>query len=88
VRTILCFFLLNTQYLLPEKNRGFGFVEFESREDCLAAQENMDKSELFGRVLTVNVARAKAMEKNKAGRDPFKNCNTTDHKFSLGAESR
>lgn len=54
-------------YHLLEKSRGFGFVEFESREDCLAAQDNMDKAELFGRVLTVNVARAKAMEKNKAG---------------------
>jgi peptidyl-prolyl isomerase E (cyclophilin E) len=48
------------------KNRGFGFVEFELREDAMAAQENMHNGELFGKVLSVNLARARSLEKNKA----------------------
>jgi len=48
------------------KNRGFGFVEFELRDDAHAAVDNMDRSELFGRVLSVNVAREKSIEKNRA----------------------
>ncbi|CAM9861890.1 unnamed protein product [Phaeothamnion confervicola] len=39
------------------ENRGFGFVQYEEEEDALAALENMDGSELFGRVLKVNLAR-------------------------------
>ena len=31
-----------------QKNRGFGFVEFELQEDAAAAIENMNGSELFG----------------------------------------
>lgn len=38
-------------------NRGFGFVEFLSEEDANAAMDNMDGSELLGRVLRVNVAK-------------------------------
>ena len=37
--------------------RGFGFVEFESQEDANEAIMNMDRSELKGRVITVNIAR-------------------------------
>ena len=40
-----------------QKNRGFGFVQFEDREDAAAALDNMDNAELFGRVLTVNIAK-------------------------------
>ena len=43
-----------------DSNRGFGFVEFESEEDADDAIDNMDGSELFGRVLRVN--RAKPMQ--------------------------
>eukprot|EP00755_Sulcionema_specki_P022401 Sspe_Gene.76424::Locus_47744_Transcript_1_1_Confidence_1.000_Length_386::g.76424::m.76424/K09564/PPIE; peptidyl-prolyl isomerase E (cyclophilin E) len=39
------------------KSRGFGFVEMEEGEDALAAIENMNGAELFGRVLKVNIAR-------------------------------
>ncbi|GBF91609.1 peptidyl-prolyl cis-trans isomerase E [Raphidocelis subcapitata] len=38
------------------KHRGFGFVEFEDKEDAAAAVDNMHNSELFGRVLRVNYA--------------------------------
>jgi RNA recognition motif-containing protein len=37
-------------------NRSFGFVTFLEREDAAAAMDNMDGSELYGRVLTVNYA--------------------------------
>merc|ERR1712139_476552 len=52
-----------------QKHRGFGFVTFEEREDAKAAIENMNNSELYGRVLRVNVAkpmRAKAEGSGKA----------------------
>jgi hypothetical protein len=38
------------------KNRGFGFVEYEEKEDAAAAIDNMHNSELNGRVLKVNYA--------------------------------
>eukprot|EP01091_Cochliopodium_minus_P003840 TRINITY_DN13796_c0_g1_i1.p1 TRINITY_DN13796_c0_g1~~TRINITY_DN13796_c0_g1_i1.p1 ORF type:complete len:316 (-),score=88.42 TRINITY_DN13796_c0_g1_i1:13-960(-) len=37
--------------------RGFGFVEYETQEDANEAMMNMDRSELKGRVITVNIAR-------------------------------
>src|SRR5690242_19334025 len=45
------------------KHRGFGFVEFEEAEDAKHAMENMRDSELFGRVLTVNIAKPDALKK-------------------------
>ena len=41
-----------------DANRGFAFVTFELENDAAEALYNMDGSELFGRVLRVNVARA------------------------------
>jgi len=38
------------------KHRGFGFVEYEDPLDAQAAVENMDRAELYGRVLTVNIS--------------------------------
>ncbi|KAJ3186750.1 hypothetical protein HDU85_007570 [Gaertneriomyces sp. JEL0708] len=38
-------------------HRGFGFVQFEEPEDAQAAIENMHLSELYGRVIKVNLAR-------------------------------
>merc|ERR1712159_72140 len=52
-----------------QAHRGFGFITFEEREDAKAAIENMNNSELYGRVLRVNVAkpmRAKAEGSGKA----------------------
>ncbi|ETO33621.1 nuclear cap-binding protein [Reticulomyxa filosa] len=40
-----------------DAHRGFGFVEFEDEDDCAQAIDNMDGSELFGRVLKVNYSR-------------------------------
>eukprot|EP00298_Acanthocystis_sp_HF-20_P004649 c14978_g1_i1.p1 GENE.c14978_g1_i1~~c14978_g1_i1.p1 ORF type:complete len:136 (+),score=74.15 c14978_g1_i1:37-444(+) len=40
-----------------QKHRGFGFVEFEEIGDAKAAIENMNDSELFGRVLKVNLSK-------------------------------
>jgi peptidyl-prolyl isomerase E (cyclophilin E) len=31
------------------KHRGFGFVEFEEKDDAAAAVDNMNNGELFGR---------------------------------------
>ncbi|XP_045606148.1 peptidyl-prolyl cis-trans isomerase E-like isoform X2 [Procambarus clarkii] len=40
-----------------EKHRGFAFIEFELPEDALAAIDNMNESELFGRTIRVNLAK-------------------------------
>ena len=38
------------------KHRGFGFVEFEEKEDAAEALDNMHNAEINGRVLSVNFA--------------------------------
>ena len=40
--------------------KGFAFVEFEEESDCLAAIENMDGADLFGRTLKCNLAKFNA----------------------------
>lgn len=35
------------------KHRGFGFVEYEDKDDAAGAIDNMHNAELFGRVLKV-----------------------------------
>jgi peptidyl-prolyl isomerase E (cyclophilin E) len=47
-----------------QKNRGFGFVDFEEQEDAAAALDNMNNAELYGKVLKVNIAKP---VKNKLG---------------------
>jgi peptidyl-prolyl isomerase E (cyclophilin E) len=38
-------------------SKGFGFVEFEEAEDCEHAIDNMNDSELMGKVIKVNYAK-------------------------------
>lgn len=40
-----------------EPHRGFGYVEFENAEDVKDAIDNMDQSELFGKVIKVSAAK-------------------------------
>jgi RNA recognition motif-containing protein len=40
-----------------ELHRGFGYVEFEDAEDVKDAIDNMDQSELFGKVIKVSPAK-------------------------------
>jgi len=44
------------------KHRGFGFVEFEDPEDAKHAMENMQDSELYGRVIKCNIAKPNALK--------------------------
>ncbi|KAH8899519.1 hypothetical protein GQ53DRAFT_313736 [Thozetella sp. PMI_491] len=41
-----------------EPHRGFAYVEFEDADDAKEAIDNMDQSELFGRVIKVAAAKA------------------------------
>lgn len=38
-------------------HRGFGFIEFESKEDARAAIDNMHMNEIFGDIIRCNLAR-------------------------------
>ncbi len=38
------------------KHRGFGFVEYEDKDDAATAIDNMHNAELMGRVIRVNIA--------------------------------
>lgn len=63
------------QVLIPRDHekaathRGFGFVEFEDEEDAQHAIDNMNDSELFGRVIKVNRARPNAMKSGAVWHD-------------------
>ena len=46
----------------PDPHRGFGYVEFETATDAKEAIDNMDQSELFGRVIKVNIAKERKAE--------------------------
>ena len=41
------------------RSRGFGFVSFVNREDAVSAMEALNGTELDGRSITVNEARAR-----------------------------
>ncbi|MCJ1299525.1 hypothetical protein MMC08_002317 [Hypocenomyce scalaris] len=49
----------------PDPHRGFGYVEFEMPGDAKEAIDNMDQSELFGRV--IKVAAAKPQKESNEG---------------------
>jgi RNA recognition motif-containing protein len=40
-----------------DPHRGFGYIEFELAEDAREALDNMDQSELFGRIIKVATAK-------------------------------
>jgi len=46
------------------QHRGFAFIEFEEEEDTLAAIDNMHLSELFGRVIKVNLTKPSKLREN------------------------
>lgn len=48
-----------------DPHRGFGYIEFELAGDAKEAIENMDQSELFGRV--IKVAAAKPQKESNEG---------------------
>ena len=48
-----------------DSHRGFGYVEFEEPEDAKEAIDNMDQSELYGRI--IKVAAAKPMKDKDEG---------------------
>eukprot|EP01056_Protomagalhaensia_sp_Gyna25_P003303 Protomagalhaensia_sp_Gyna_25__3302@NODE_299_length_4005_cov_944_097075_g231_i0_p7_GENE_NODE_299_length_4005_cov_944_097075_g231_i0NODE_299_length_4005_cov_944_097075_g231_i0_p7_ORF_typecomplete_len130_score25_54RRM_1/PF00076_22/7_4e20RRM_5/PF13893_6/1_2e12RRM_7/PF16367_5/1_4e05Nup35_RRM_2/PF14605_6/6_5e03Nup35_RRM_2/PF14605_6/2_7e05RRM_8/PF11835_8/0_0082Limkainb1/PF11608_8/0_017OB_RNB/PF08206_11/0_047RRM_2/PF04059_12/0_059_NODE_299_length_4005_cov_944_097075_g231_i030713460 len=52
------------------RNRGFGFVEYEEEHDAKTALENMNGAELMGRTLVVNLAR-KAYRESSFDPQPY-----------------
>eukprot|EP01036_Dinobryon_divergens_P029971 gene29973-39148_t len=48
------------------KHKGFAFVEYDLEEDAQDALDNMDGSELFGKVLRCNIA--KTLPKTEKGK--------------------
>ncbi|KIW63305.1 hypothetical protein PV04_10161 [Phialophora macrospora] len=50
-----------------ELHRGFGYVEFEDAADATEAINNMDQSELYGRVIKVAMAKPDRKETGEAG---------------------
>ncbi|RVX75873.1 hypothetical protein B0A52_00230 [Exophiala mesophila] len=50
-----------------ELHRGFGYVEFEDPQDAKEAIDNMDQSELYGRVIKVAMAKPDKRETGEVG---------------------
>lgn len=48
-------------------HRGFGYVEFEDPTDAQEAIDNMDQSELYGRVIKVAMAKPDRKETGQSG---------------------
>ena len=44
------------------KHKGFAFLQYDQKDDAAEAIDNMHNSELFGRVLRVNLAKADALK--------------------------
>ncbi|KAF7998023.1 hypothetical protein HCN44_009421 [Aphidius gifuensis] len=49
-----------------EKHRGFAFIEFELSDDAMAAIDNMNDSELFGRTIRVNIAKPQRIKEGSS----------------------
>ncbi|KAK1782892.1 putative apoptosis regulation protein [Copromyces sp. CBS 386.78] len=50
-----------------DPHRGFAYVEYEDEEDAKEAIDNMDQSELFGRVIRVSAAKVPKSAKEGLG---------------------
>lgn len=50
-----------------ELHRGFGYVEFEDAADAKEAIDNMDQSELYGRVIKVALAKPDRKDTGEVG---------------------
>ena len=50
-----------------DPHRGFAYVEYEDEEDAKEAIDNMDQSELFGRVIRVSAAKIPKSAKEGLG---------------------
>lgn len=59
--------LLPTRKSSQDPHRGFGYIEFALAEDALEAIDNMDQSELYGRVIKVNQAKPQKQVGEKLG---------------------
>ena len=51
-------------FIYIEKPKGYGFVEFEEYDDCLHAIENMNDSELCGKVIHVSFAKKQKLKES------------------------
>ena len=49
--------MLKYYICILDKHKGFAFVEYDLEEDAQDALDNMDGSELFGKVLRCNIAK-------------------------------
>ena len=53
------------------RSKGFGFVEFDSKEEAEAAIENLNGKDVSGRSIVVNEARPPKPRTNQGGRGRF-----------------
>ena len=53
------------------RSKGFGFVEFDSKEEAETAIENLNGKEVSGRSIVVNEARPPKPRNNNGGRGRF-----------------
>lgn len=53
----------------PDPHRGFAYVEFEDQTDAAEAIDNMHQSELYGRFITVAVAKPQRDKNEGLGSD-------------------
>lgn len=66
----MLFFFFLLIIIIATKHKGYGFVEYELPEDCQAAIDNMHMSEIYGRVIKVQLAKPHNMTatSNRAGK--------------------
>lgn len=60
------------------RSRGFGFVEFENRDDAESAMQAMDGQEIDGRTIKVDLAKERERSGGGGGRDRGNRRDTRD----------